>query len=81
MADDPALRRGGGWLNSVGGGGARRGRTRPSRTSRRSLPSSPAAPPAVAGSRRATDRPRSMISTGEPLFRPSIKALRLFFLR
>src|SRR6266481_6202184 len=32
----------------------------------------------ITGSSRATGRPRSTISTGEPLLSPSIKALRLF---
>ena len=34
--------------------------------------------PEVMASSRATGRPRSTMSTGEPPLRPSIKALRLF---
>src|SRR5262249_38045955 len=70
----------GGWLLKIARAGAlRRGRTRPSRRSRASLAScSPAWAP-VTVSRRATGRPRSTVSTGEPPFRLSIKALRLFF--
>src|SRR5262245_32665456 len=55
----------------------RAGRTTPSRTRRASRPSSVEAT-ALTGSRRATGRPRSTISTGVPLLTPSISALRLF---
>ena len=60
-----------------------RGRAgRPDEASRTCLDnrSSPlSSPPAIAGSSRATGRPRSTIKTGEPLLRLSISELRLFF--
>src|SRR2546428_799916 len=56
----------------------RAGRTMPSRTRRASRLSS-SGRPLLTGSSRATGRPRSTISTGEPPFTLSINALRLFF--
>lgn len=70
--------RGGLLANNAFGTADRAGRTIPSRTSRPNRPSSSDRRPVVTGSRRATGRPRSTISTGDPPFRPSISALRLF---
>ena len=75
----PALMWGSRPRNSVRGGSLRRGRATPSRSSRDSLPrpAHPARSP-VTGSSRATGRPRSTMSTGEPALEASISALRLF---
>jgi hypothetical protein len=61
-----------------GGGSLRRGRMKPSRSKRDSLPRWAYSALPVTGSSRATGRPRSTMSTGEPASRPSISALRLF---
>ena len=74
-----ALARGGGVLKSAVGGPVRRGRATPSRMSRDNLPSCPPSSPTATGSSRATGRPRSTINAGEPPLRPSIKALKLFW--
>ena len=74
-----SLRRGGLLASTVFGMPVRAGRTIPSRMSRANRPSSSDRGPFVTGSRRATGRPRSTISTGDPPFRPSISELRLFF--
>jgi len=69
---------GGRLLNSTRGGAVRRSRTSPSRISRNSLPLCSASSSPLRSSSRATGRPRSTISTDEPLLRPSINALSYF---
>src|SRR5215211_2622873 len=76
-ADAPPFASGGGLESTDRAGLPEGGRTMPARISRarRSLSG---ATPDVTGSRRATGRPRSTISTDDPLAKPSISLLRLF---
>ena len=79
IVDAPPSARGGFVARSAWSGPARPGRTSPSRTSCASLRSSAPSSPISAGSSRETGRPGSATRTGQPLLRPSINALKLFF--
>ncbi len=76
-ADAPAT--GGGEVKTAAGATVRRGRNTPSRMSRANRPLGPPSSPPATGSRRATGRPRSTIKTASPPFKPSIRALKPFF--
>lgn len=77
-AELPERGRGGSLRNTASGGLLRRGRITPSRSSRDSLPFGVSWVLPVTGSSRATGRPRSTMSTDEPAFSRSIRALKLF---
>src|ERR1700733_2650428 len=76
-AEAPEL--GGEEVKIADGATVRRGRNTPSRMSRANRPLEPPSSPPTTGSRRATGRPRSTIKTASPPLRPSIKALKPFF--
>ncbi|MDO8679684.1 MAG: hypothetical protein Q7R30_14225 [Acidobacteriota bacterium] len=78
MPDAPLFGAGGGVAMRPRGTARRAGRTRPSRTSWASRPLSLPAR-ASTGSRRATGRPRSTMSTAAPALTQSIRALKPFF--